>query len=533
MSNISPSIQILVFEMTSKLLIVTIILISLSSFAASERILGAFIFQQHGDRTTKFKPPVTLTEQGDREQYLTGRYFHDRYISPSSSSRIWGIGLDTHDSLRELDCFTEAQVKAEAPDQDMILLSAKAFLRGLYPSILVENQINDLLKTPHKGKELNEESAHKSVAHAHVVNTDHPVTIKSFHVDNEPTSFWDPNWDECDKVKGEMYNYGHSSRYQSLLDSTRQFYQSLAPLLQKTPYYVGLDYENAYQIWDIFNSDLIHRPDMELKFSSANLSSQVVMQELSNLATTTRFGWTDDTGPKIGGLTLVGKVLSELNKIINKKSHKRLHIEFGSPELLISFFRVNEIDPLPSLGSYSSTLVWELVTDAPGTKYPSKEDISVRFLAHEGPSISNASSLAGYPLFHSSSTNIPWKDFKRLSKQLGVISLRDWCNKCDMPDYEGKCNDKFTYIGIPIIIWLGTLFVMALVICIGAVCSGCCSGCCKSAKKQKPKKTNHGNENSNHGDIDGWNSGAGVWSTELAELPRYEARGDQGNISTV
>ena len=524
--------------MSPKLLILTIILISLSSFATSERILGAFIFQQHGDRTSKFQPPVTLTEKGDHEQYLTGRYFHDRYISPSSSSRIWGIGLDTHDLLRELDCFTEAQVKAEAPDQDMILLSAKAFLRGLYPLTPTVDQMNDILKTPQEGKKINENSARKSIAHAHVIDTDHPVAIKSFHVDDDATSFWDPNWDDCGKVKEEMYSWGHSPRYQSLLDSTRQFYQSLAPLLQTTPYHIALNYENAYQIWDIFNSDLIHRPDMESKFSSANLSSQGVMQELSNLATTIRFGWGNDTGPKIGGLTLIGKALSELNKIINKKNHERLHIEFGSPELLISFFRVIGIDSLPSLGSYSSTLVWELVTNTPGTDYPLKKDIFVRLSAHEGPSISNRTSLTAYPIFGLLTPNIPWKVFERLSRQLGITSFRDWCSECDMPDDKGKCEDKFQTIGIPVLLYLGIPFGLFLLI----VCLGCCIFCMDTIHMQRTKRKNHGDENSNnrdaHGDAHVWTNGAGVWSTEMAELPRYEAGGAnpptyQRNTSTV
>lgn len=40
-----------------------------------ERVLGAYIFQQHGDRTVKLRAPVTLTGPGEGEQYMTGMCF--------------------------------------------------------------------------------------------------------------------------------------------------------------------------------------------------------------------------------------------------------------------------------------------------------------------------------------------------------------------------------------------------------------------------------------------------------------------------
>ncbi|KAJ6095806.1 hypothetical protein N7486_006552 [Penicillium sp. IBT 16267x] len=50
--------------------------------------LGAYIFQQHGDRT------------GKAEQYMTGLYFRDRYLSSDSQYRIESIKTDV--SLKQI-----------------------------------------------------------------------------------------------------------------------------------------------------------------------------------------------------------------------------------------------------------------------------------------------------------------------------------------------------------------------------------------------------------------------------------------------
>ncbi|KAJ5537417.1 hypothetical protein N7513_010603 [Penicillium frequentans] len=88
-----------------------------------ERVLGTYIFQRHGDRTVKSRASVTLTRQGEGEQYMAGLYFRDPYLSSESKYRIERLNTDV--SLK--------QVVTKSPKHDVMIDSGNMFLRGLYP----------------------------------------------------------------------------------------------------------------------------------------------------------------------------------------------------------------------------------------------------------------------------------------------------------------------------------------------------------------------------------------------------------------
>jgi hypothetical protein len=98
----------------------------LVDFTNAERVLGAYVFQRHGDRTAKSWSPSKLTNLGYSQEYMTGTLFHDRYISSDSSYQIEGISTDI---------VNLAQVTASAPQDDVIENSGEGFLQGLYPPI--------------------------------------------------------------------------------------------------------------------------------------------------------------------------------------------------------------------------------------------------------------------------------------------------------------------------------------------------------------------------------------------------------------
>lgn len=47
---------------------------------SAERVLGAYIFARHGDRTPKILGNTQLTDLGYSEVFMTGSYYHNRYI---------------------------------------------------------------------------------------------------------------------------------------------------------------------------------------------------------------------------------------------------------------------------------------------------------------------------------------------------------------------------------------------------------------------------------------------------------------------
>lgn len=76
-------------------------------------------------------------------------------------------------------------------------------------------------------------------------------------------------------------------------------------------------------------------------------------------------------------------------------------------------------------------MVFELVTNTTVTpaSYPSPDDISVRFLFHNGTA-SNTSVPQAYPLFGQSSTVLSWADFSAGMSKFAIGSQSAWCSAC-------------------------------------------------------------------------------------------------------
>lgn len=75
-------------------------------------------------------------------------------------------------------------------------------------------------------------------------------------------------------------------------------------------------------------------------------------------------------------------------------------------------------------------MVWELLTNASNvTTFPSADDISVRFLFHNGTT-SNISEPVAYPLFGGDQTIISWNDFVTGMDKFAISNQESWCKAC-------------------------------------------------------------------------------------------------------
>jgi hypothetical protein len=102
---------------------------------------------------------------------------------------------------------------------------------------------------------------------------------------------------------------------------------------------------------------------------------------------------------------------------------------------MFSFFGLAGLLPVNSdfygVPDYSSTLTWELVTNATvsSTSFPSADEIGVRFLFHNGTT-SNISEPTVYPLFGQSETVLAWNNFVTGMNKFAVGGQKEWCNIC-------------------------------------------------------------------------------------------------------
>ena len=74
-------------------------------------------------------------------------------------------------------------------------------------------------------------------------------------------------------------------------------------------------------------------------------------------------------------------------------------------------------------------MTFELLTTAAPSPFPAPEDLSVRFLFHNGTT-SNDSTPTAYPLFGQQNTTIPWNDFVTGINKFAVGNQQAWCQAC-------------------------------------------------------------------------------------------------------
>lgn len=390
--------------------VATFFLCAVASTTA-ERLLGAYVFQRHGDRTAKGLPHVSLTDLGYREMFMTGTTFRDRYLSPNSTYHIDGINSNVVDL---------SQIAASAPDDAVIRSSGQAFLQGLYPPVGPGNAEETLrngstVKTPLNGYQLIPMS-----------------TVQSGT--NSENRKWLEGTSSCKKAKVSSDDYFDSRSYHHLLASTDKLYQSLSTLVSPTIPRDELNYKNAYVIWDLLNVAMIHNSTST--FAPSNSFSDGTMQELRGLASTMELNLAYNSSEPIraiAGKTLAGEVLSALKETVNSGGSPKLAIQFGSYATFLSYFGIaGLLDVNPSfhgIPSYASSMAWELVTNAKDGM-PTESDIKVRFLFHNGTSTPGATDLNAYPLFGQTAIEMPWAQFADNMNHIAISSEGDWCHAC-------------------------------------------------------------------------------------------------------
>lgn len=382
----------------------------LVNLSSAERILGAYIFQRHGDRTSKSLAPTHLTDLGYSEEYLTGNFFHNRYLSSSSAYHIEDISPHF---------VNLSQITASAPQDSVLQLSGQAFLQGLYPPV---------------GPSASETLRNGTIIHAPLNGYQLiPMSnVKSGSGSEDNT--WLQGTSACNNAEVSSNNYYYSTPYQRLLSSTNMTYQSLAPLASEVFPSSQMSFKNAYIIWDLFNVAMIH--NSTASFPGDTLTGQV-MQELQALASTHEFNLAYNSSDRIravAGMTLAGQVLSALDEMITSGGRTKLNIQFGSYATFLSYFGLaglsDENANFTGIPHYASSMTWELVTNATGRGIPHDSDISVRFLFHNGTSVAGSTQLNAYRLFRQPLMEMRWSDFVKHTKKIAITSQSQWCQAC-------------------------------------------------------------------------------------------------------
>ncbi|KAL4864529.1 hypothetical protein BDV12DRAFT_176094 [Aspergillus spectabilis] len=396
--------------MHSSLHLMALLALPLAQVSA-EKILGAYIFARHGDRTAKILKNAQLTDLGYSQVYLTGSAYHDRYINSSSSQYIEGISEDV---------VKLSQLTASAPADAVLQNSATGFLQGVYPpvgSVSSQELANGTrIESPLNGYQLI------------------PLSLIDSGASSED-SVWLQFTTDCENAIVSSNNYYSSELYNNLLDSTADFYQSLSPLINTSFSTSDTSFKNAYAIFDYLNVGSIHNTSNVPTDSQLHQAFLLANIEQYNLAYNS-----SETIRAVAGSTLAAEMLMGLNETVTGQGKVKLHVEFGAYASFLSYFGLAQLPEsdiaFTGIPDYASSMAWELVTNSTEDAFPDPEDISVRFVFHNG-TLTSSSAPTTYPLYGQTTSTISWSTFVEQTQKIAITSTEQWCQVCGNTD--GQC----------------------------------------------------------------------------------------------
>jgi hypothetical protein len=389
--------------------------------SAAETVIGVYIFSRHGDRTSKSTPPANLTDLGYEEVFTSGTWFRNRYIASGATNPIYGMNTDL---------VLESQLTVSAPVDNVLQNSAMGFTQALYPpvgSTLGSATLRNgtIVHSPLNGYQLI------------------PIEVISTGANSENDA-WLQGSTNCANAEISSNNYFLSSSYNTTATNTKSFYSGIYPMVSTTFEKNQTTFHNAYLLFDYLNVASIHNATND--FPNADLLTNETFYQLRTLADQHEFGLAYNASDPIRAVTgsiIAAQVLTALNGTITSKGSNKLNVQFGAYGGMMSFFGqaglIRESIDFYGVPDYASTLTWELVTNATvsETSFPTADEISVRFLFHNGTT-SDLSVPTEYPLFGSGKSPLPWNEFVSGMNAFAIGSQADWCKACG--NSTGVCS---------------------------------------------------------------------------------------------
>jgi hypothetical protein len=351
-----------------------------------------------------------LTNLGLQQNYQVGSDYRDRYIASSSPKQILGISEET---------YVPAQIFASAPDEPVLLNTATAFLQGLYPPL-------EGLDGEVPSQTLNNGSAYTNPLGGYQYVVLHGEEKES------PDTIWIKGDDECPAISVLAEEFTESDVYAERVESTRSFYRQFWPVLQDVFDYTEADlsYENAYEIFDLINTGMIHNASMEDAVTDDELF------QLRTLADSHEFGMNFDVSQPdmaIGARTLSQALLSHLNDTVTSQGKTKFSLLAGSYDTMMAFAGLLNLTAASTdffgLPEYASTMAFELLTEDDVTDFPGEiGDLKVRFLFRNGSD--GGAPLTPFPLFGGEQETLSWFEFVEHMQERAIATVAEWCGMC-------------------------------------------------------------------------------------------------------
>ena len=408
----------------------TLLTAAFAASAAAETIHGVVVFTRHGDRTTRMFPGYHLTNLGAQQAYNSGQFYRERYVATGSESQIAGIAPDEVDSR---------QVWASAPNQGLLFQTANNFLQGLYPPLA----------------DLDESLAAEALTNG----SDYTGPIDGYQfilIQGQPATSQDAIWikgdDNCPAHIASQKSYLNTSEYQAVYDETDEFYSRFVPLLGPILGDDGVNYENAYEIFDLMNVASIHNQSIADEIDPSDLDQLRYLADQWEY--NTNFN-ASEPERMIGAKTLIGGILRQMNTTVAARGRSnKFQLFSGSYDTFVSFFGLTNLtsaDPnFYGIPDYASTIAFEMFTEGGDAESPAQfpdedavnDTLQVRFRFRNGTD--GAAPFDAYPLFGGQELALPYGQFRDRMKAVGITSAGLWCATCgSLQDFCVAANQTY------------------------------------------------------------------------------------------
>lgn len=246
--------------------------------------------------------------------------------------------------------------------------------------------------------------------------------------EEEPDTIWIKGDDECPVQTAAAKTYKKSDEYISNLDNSRDFYKQFTDVLDKNLPAENVSYAQAYDVFDLLNVGSIHNASVKSAVTASQLDQLRYYADASEFAQNY-----NETQPdrSIGGMTLVGGILRQLNQTVSTQGKLKLSIFIGSYDTFLAFFGLTNLTAASpnfmGLPAYASSLAFELFTEENMTTFPADTSaLRVRFLFRNGTD----APLTAYPLFDRTEDSMPYTDLTAELAPRSINSVAKWCSTC-------------------------------------------------------------------------------------------------------
>jgi prostatic aicd phosphatase len=249
--------------------------------------------------------------------------------------------------------------------------------------------------------------------------------------ESDPESIWLKGDDACPAYDDASKSYQQSKEYQTTLAQSADLYTRVSPLLASIMGPENISYSHAFDVFDLLNVASIHNASVASKINADDLTQLRYLADESE--------WNRNynaTLPEraVGGMTLAGGFLRQLNTVVQGQAKTKFSLMVGSFDTFLSFFGFTNLPNASAdfrgIPKFAASMALELYTVGTNDAFPThpEQDLWVRFLFRNGTGGSD--SMGAYPLFGGTQSSIPYGQFVAELSTRSIQTLRDWCTTC-------------------------------------------------------------------------------------------------------